>query len=199
MAFHDTFLQALIIRNNEMVPDLFETDAFLTTPIFDGYGYIYVPRDLIESYKTATNWSYFADQFRILEDYTDDGTITGVFIPPEEEKTEKECGIMLLSSNEMILGTTITFMSNMTWGEYMGSSYNNGVFMKDIHYQVCINSSWLERVAEEQGLDINADETYYVLCLNEDESISIAKLDTPIDQFDIGMVLIATLAESGIE
>jgi hypothetical protein len=40
-------------------------------------GYIYVPRDLVESYKSATNWSNFATQFRALEDYTVDGTTTG--------------------------------------------------------------------------------------------------------------------------
>jgi len=40
-------------------------------------GYIYVPKALIEDYKVATNWSNFADQFRALEDYTVDGTITG--------------------------------------------------------------------------------------------------------------------------
>lgn len=40
-------------------------------------GYIYVPSALVESYKTATNWSNFATQFRALEDYTVDGTITG--------------------------------------------------------------------------------------------------------------------------
>ena len=40
-------------------------------------GYIYVPRDLIEDYKVATNWATFADQFRALEDYTVDGTTTG--------------------------------------------------------------------------------------------------------------------------
>ena len=40
-------------------------------------GYIYVPRALIDSYKTATNWVTFADQFRALEDYTVDGTTTG--------------------------------------------------------------------------------------------------------------------------
>lgn len=38
---------------------------------------IYVPAALIDSYKAATNWSTYADQFRALEDYTVDGTITG--------------------------------------------------------------------------------------------------------------------------
>lgn len=40
-------------------------------------GYIYVPRALVEDYKAATNWSTYATQFRALEDYTVDGTITG--------------------------------------------------------------------------------------------------------------------------
>lgn len=39
--------------------------------------YIYVPRALVDSYKSATNWATFADQIRALEDYTVDGTITG--------------------------------------------------------------------------------------------------------------------------
>jgi hypothetical protein len=46
-------------------------------PNGDKDGYIYVPSALIEDYKVATNWSNFATQFRALEDYTVDGTITG--------------------------------------------------------------------------------------------------------------------------
>lgn len=38
---------------------------------------IYVPAALIDSYKSATNWSTYADRFRALEDYTVDGTVTG--------------------------------------------------------------------------------------------------------------------------
>lgn len=37
-------------------------------------GYIYVPSALVDSYKTATNWSTFASQFRAIEDYPE---ITG--------------------------------------------------------------------------------------------------------------------------
>lgn len=45
--------------------------------ITKGTGYIYVPRALIEDYKIAENWSAYASQFRALEDYTVDGTVTG--------------------------------------------------------------------------------------------------------------------------
>ena len=44
-------------------------------------GYIYVPSHLVESYQSATNWSIFSTQFRALEDYTVDGTITGALDP----------------------------------------------------------------------------------------------------------------------
>ena len=42
-------------------------------------GYIYIPRDMISTLKTATNWSTYASQLRALEDYTVDGTTTGEF------------------------------------------------------------------------------------------------------------------------
>jgi hypothetical protein len=59
------------------VPSLSSTNAFAGTPIESGTGYIYVPAALIDSYKTETNWSAFAAQYRALEDYTVDGTVTG--------------------------------------------------------------------------------------------------------------------------
>lgn len=40
-------------------------------------GYIYVPRNMVDTLKSATNWSTYADQIRALEDYTVDGTTTG--------------------------------------------------------------------------------------------------------------------------
>lgn len=47
------------------------------TAIASGTGYIYVPAALIDSYKAASGWSTYAAQFRALEDYTVDGTVTG--------------------------------------------------------------------------------------------------------------------------
>lgn len=70
-------LTALILRNTETVCVLGSSNAFSGTPISSGTGYIYVPRALVNRYKAATNWSTYAAQFRALEDYTVDGTITG--------------------------------------------------------------------------------------------------------------------------
>lgn len=65
-------LTALILRANTVVPlenkDAFDGDK---QPIKDGTGYVYVPKALVDSYKTATNWSLFAAQFRAIEDYPD--------------------------------------------------------------------------------------------------------------------------------
>ena len=74
-------LTTLIIRNIENVATLSNTNAFINTPIASGTGYIYVPRDLVDTYKSATNWSTHAAQFRVLEDYTVDGTTTGELDP----------------------------------------------------------------------------------------------------------------------
>ena len=41
---------------------------FYETPIAEGNGYIYVPADLVDSYKSATNWSLYADQIRAIQE-----------------------------------------------------------------------------------------------------------------------------------
>ena len=68
-------LKNVILRNEKMVK--VGQNAFTLTRIDNGDGYIYVPRALVDSYKTAYNWSIYASRFRALEDYTVDGTITG--------------------------------------------------------------------------------------------------------------------------
>lgn len=50
------------------VATLANTNALLITPIANGTGYIYVPDDLVDSYKTATNWSVYADQIRPMSE-----------------------------------------------------------------------------------------------------------------------------------
>lgn len=69
-------LTALILRKNSIC-QLVSSTAFIGTKIADGEGYIYVPRSLLVSYQTADNWSLYSSQFRALEDYTVDGTVTG--------------------------------------------------------------------------------------------------------------------------
>ena len=72
-----TSLTTLILRNISVVPPLYNTNVFKNTKIASGKGYIYVPAMLVDDYKVATNWSTYANQFRALEDWTVDGTVTG--------------------------------------------------------------------------------------------------------------------------
>ena len=76
---HSTFygdkkFATLIIRT-QAVAKLDATSAFKDTRIAAGTGYVYVPSALVDSYKSATNWSTYANQIRAIEDYPD---ITGV-------------------------------------------------------------------------------------------------------------------------
>lgn len=69
-------LKILALRS-EKVWSLSDSSCFQGTLIESGTGFIYVPKGHVDEYKTATNWTVYADQFRALEDYTVDGTITG--------------------------------------------------------------------------------------------------------------------------
>ena len=51
---------------------LANTNAFTNTPIANGTGYIFVPDDLVDSYKTATNWSVYADQIKPMSEYVEE-------------------------------------------------------------------------------------------------------------------------------
>lgn len=44
------------------------TNAFTGTKIASGTGYVYVPDELVEEYKVATNWSTFANQIKPLSE-----------------------------------------------------------------------------------------------------------------------------------
>lgn len=82
-------MTAVVLSNTDAVVTLKNTSAFKNCYHFTGTkqsswnpsglkdGYFYVPAALIEDYKVATNWSTYATQFRALEDYTVDGTVTG--------------------------------------------------------------------------------------------------------------------------
>lgn len=75
--YRATALTALILRSATMCTLGATGEQTMGTHISNGTGFIYVPAVLIDSYKEATNWSVYADQFRALEDYTVDGTTTG--------------------------------------------------------------------------------------------------------------------------
>lgn len=76
--WNDLNFSTLILRSNTLCR-LLNTNAFDITSLGYGYGYIYVPDDLVNTYKTASNWSNFASRIKPLSSYPlefDGGTIT---------------------------------------------------------------------------------------------------------------------------
>lgn len=57
-----------LIFTTDKIETLNNLNNFTNTPIESGTGYIYVRDDLVESYKTATNWSTFANQIKGLSE-----------------------------------------------------------------------------------------------------------------------------------
>lgn len=72
-----TALKTLILRRTASICSMGVANCMTNTAIAKGTGYIYCPSSLLDAYKAATNWSTYAAQFRALEDYTVDGTVTG--------------------------------------------------------------------------------------------------------------------------
>lgn len=67
--FTGSGLETLIIPCTELC--VLVGNSFKDTPIEKGTGYIYVPSELAEEYKTATNWTVYGEQIRAIEDYPD--------------------------------------------------------------------------------------------------------------------------------
>ena len=61
-------LAKIVMPNVTSVPTLSTASAFSNTPIASGTGYIYVPDSLVDSFKSATNWSTYADQIKPLSE-----------------------------------------------------------------------------------------------------------------------------------
>ena len=53
-----------VIINNANLFEITHTNVFDGTPIANGTGYVYVPDNMVETYKSATNWSIYADQIK---------------------------------------------------------------------------------------------------------------------------------------
>ena len=67
-------LETVILRKTDAICTLLTTNALSSSKFTDGTGYVYVPSALVEEYKSATNWSTYAEQIRAIEDYPE---ITG--------------------------------------------------------------------------------------------------------------------------
>ena len=63
-------LDTLVIRKTGTTLSM-SSQSIVDTAIAKGNGYIYVPDDLVDTYKTATTWSTYADQIKPLSEYVE--------------------------------------------------------------------------------------------------------------------------------
>lgn len=68
-SFINTGLVCFILRNTSVCT--LAGAAFAGTPIAKGIGFIYVPDNLVEKYKTADNWETYADMIKPLSELDD--------------------------------------------------------------------------------------------------------------------------------
>ena len=66
-----TNLTTIILSNNQVVT-LGNINVFYSSSIANSTGYIYVPDNLVDSYKTATNWSSYANQIKPISGLSDE-------------------------------------------------------------------------------------------------------------------------------
>lgn len=143
MTDHSNFIncpfEALILRSATVcdLSQLHDTTgnyyaySFNNSGLANGTGYVYVPRDLLDSYKAAIVWSYYPSQFRALEDYTVDGTTTGAMREHCESISLNVTELTFTDANSktLALTTQLGILDKITWttSDKTVAKVNNGV------------------------------------------------------------------------
>ena len=68
-AFSSTRSLVHLVLRSDTFQNINSVDCLSQTPIANGIGWIYVPNDLVDTYKTASNWSVYADQIVSIDEY----------------------------------------------------------------------------------------------------------------------------------
>ena len=64
-------IETIILLKDDGIVSLKHSNAFSNSGIAAGTGFIYVPDALVDNYKTATNWSTYAEQIKPLSELED--------------------------------------------------------------------------------------------------------------------------------
>ena len=71
-AFYCCTSLTTIIFGADQVVYIDDISTFNNSAIANGTGYVYVPDNLVDSYKTATNWSTYANQIKPISELSDE-------------------------------------------------------------------------------------------------------------------------------
>lgn len=171
--FYYSQLQTLVLSSANVVT-LADTDTFFQSPIGNGTGYIYVPNNLIEDYKVATNWSVYADQIKSLNLQSIDiispncinmynnnktmnlailynGDQKFLYYPEEEGYTFSVNGNATVDNNILTLtdaaqaGDIITITATSTYDSSISSTKNIEVVYKEVSMALNLNDGqWID-------------------------------------------------------
>ena len=98
--YNCTNLEKVILPNVTMVPTLANKDVFTNTPIASGTGNIYVPDELVDTFKAATNWSTYADQIKGII-YLNPETAPSVLLLHAEDFTDSSINNLTINNNNV--------------------------------------------------------------------------------------------------
>ena len=92
-------LYDIYLLNNNVV-NLTSQDAFYNTPIQNGSGKIFVPYNLVDSYKVAPNWNYYNNKiFPFLDEFE---FINGLIVGSASTMDSRYLDILSISADEVI-------------------------------------------------------------------------------------------------
>lgn len=115
-AFYDCSNFTTFVLNTSSVCKL-TGDPFSSTPISNStltgyFGSIYVPASLVNAYKSATNWAQYSNRITAIDDT--------IIIEDSNDPIEFELDNIIYYADY-----------DMTWGEWINSSYNTGGWIVD--------------------------------------------------------------------
>lgn len=166
-------LAAIIYLNATRVPTL-SSNSLTNTLIANGTGYIYVPDDLVENFKTATYWKSYANQIRPVSElnlrsieivsndtintYNNNKTmsIKVTYNDGEIHNTEQEGYTLSVSGNATLDGNVLILNDNAQVGEIITITVTST-------YDTSISSTKeIEVVYKEPSIAINLNEGQWV-------------------------------------
>lgn len=138
-------LEALIIRSGT-VAELKGSTGFGGSGIYKKTGYIYVPAALVDSYKTATNWSTYANQIRAIEDYPEVCSDLGK-VWTASDRTNISCFSVCHANDLWVAGSSSLYYSTD------GKSWTSGKSSTgDINKVVCTEDGVWIAAASSKGI-----------------------------------------------
>lgn len=168
-------LEKIFLPNVTTVPTL-ESSTFSSTPIASGTGFIYVPDTLVDSFKSATNWSTYADQIKpisylniqtieiaspqIINTYNDNKTANIEVTYNGGESSllypEQEGYTLSVSGNATIEGNVLTLTNNAQVGDIITVTVTST-------YDTSISSTQeIEVVYEEPSISVNLNDGQWI-------------------------------------